>query len=75
MRKTVTRCDDCDASLSQYSNYEAWGLTLYATNFQVQPADNRHMEVIKTDRPIEREHHFCGLGCLESWLMKQEDDA
>lgn len=72
MTTTSTTCDACGTELSIDSSYPAnYGLALAAKDFGRNTSGVTFGVAMYP--PLEREHHFCGLGCLGRWLNKEAE--
>ena len=68
MKTLEIKCDACEADLTSTGNSIDWRLTLtpeqkpsrggFVTDMMIYPA-------------VEREHHFCGLPCLDYWRDRE----
>lgn len=65
--KTSVTCDHCDKELTIDSSYPAsYGLQLNCVNFGTNTSGVQY--AVHMEPPIRRPHHFCGFGCLKSWI-------
>jgi len=75
-------CDGCGNDLSTRTNVEDYRLVLHSES---KPGyGSGFYTLMGISPPIDREHHFCGVGCLDHWrdhkrlfgrLMKDRWDA
>lgn len=61
------KCDECGEELiiDDMSPHN-YGLSLKAEDYGTNSSSMQHLVCIYP--PIEREHNFCGLGCLQKWI-------
>lgn len=68
-RSTEVRCDACGHDLTTRSNSVDYRLVL---DYESKPG---YGSGVYTDMmiypPIDREHHFCSMGCLARWIEPQ----
>lgn len=68
MRVTKITCDGCGRDLSSTGNCEDYRLAL--VNEQIRSRGGVVTAMAKYPA-IERDAHFCGLGCLRKWLDRE----
>lgn len=64
MRTTEIKCDKCGKDLTYTGNCEDYYLTLGSAP-KVGRGNFRTLMAVTP--PIDREHHFCNLACLDKW--------
>lgn len=67
MQSEKTTCDACGHDLSITKNCEDYRLTLTVERIPSVPG---FVTLLAIDKPLKRDHHFCGLGCLGKWMKK-----
>jgi len=73
MNKTVKSitCDGCEKEMMKSSSYPAeYGLVLSCENFNINKSGMVYSVMMYPI--IERDHHFCGLNCLKTWVENGE---
>lgn len=65
--KKVT-CDGCGADISATGNSIDYRLRLIA---EALPSRSMCVTDMMIYPPIKQDAHFCGLGCLRTWLNKE----
>lgn len=82
MKLVTVTCDGCGCDLSTRTNVEDYRLVLRSESKLGSGSGVYTLMAISP--PIDREHHFCGVGCLDHWrdhkrlfgrLMKERWDA
>jgi len=71
--KTTTisiKCDSCKEELVEESKYPA-SFALKLETIDVGTNSSGVVFAITVIPPLEREHHFCGLGCLKKWVSNK----
>lgn len=64
-------CDHCGRNLSSTSNCIDWRLAL--RNEEIPSRDGMVTTVMRYPA-FDRDHHFCGIGCLVRWIRKKVPD-
>lgn len=67
MKTTKVICDYCEKDLSQTGNCLDWMIAL--TNVRI-PSYGGPVTDMNVEKPLSQDYHFCGLGCLRSWIAK-----
>lgn len=73
MKFIEIRCDQCAADLTYTGNAEDWRLSLAP-----QAKDSFRAGAVTTvamARHLDREHHFCSIGCLAAWMAEKNPNA
>ena len=72
MQTVTTKCDYCGADISHTDLPMSWRLTLTTEPVRRRPGTNASLgNSDPVDVPLDRPHHFCGLGCLADWLAER----
>lgn len=70
MKKTDYFCDACGYVLTDTNEVPRFRLHLTAQRMEHR---NLHVCAIAITPPIQRDHHFCDLKCLKSWISLEKD--
>ena len=68
-RTLAITCDACGADLTSAGPMPAYRLSLCCEQLTHKEAVIFLVHVIP---PLDREHNFCGIGCLEKWLERRK---
>jgi hypothetical protein len=60
-------CDSCENDITYTANCRGYILCL---NVEAQTPSSGIVTLMHVSPPIESRKHFCGLGCLKRWVMK-----
>lgn len=64
---TTITCDSCNADLTYTSNCMDYRLVLANES---KAREGNFATLMNLSPPIDRTMHYCGLGCLKRWVMK-----
>lgn len=66
-------CDHCRSDLTNTGNCVDYRLVLKSESL---PPRSNSVTAMMIYPPVERPHHFCGLGCLDKWrdAQRAEDE-
>lgn len=67
MKTTHIVCDSCTRDLTESQCRPDYRLVLHAERIPTECASEPDVTV---HPPIAEDAHFCGTGCLQSWLTK-----
>jgi hypothetical protein len=65
------KCDGCDADLTYTANCVDYRLVLGNESKPTYPGAGA-VTAMGIYPPVERTHHFCGLGCLDHWRDREK---
>lgn len=71
MKNSFINCDYCDKEIKPQENTSRDYLEL--TNRRYSPVGPMVLDILIYPI-IERDYHFCGLGCLKKWINKESND-
>jgi hypothetical protein len=64
MKTTETKCDGCGSQLDDAGGMPTFGLTL--STFKLPSSGGISYDIAMSPE-LDRNYHFCGLNCLDSW--------
>jgi hypothetical protein len=73
MREEKVTCDGCGHDLTTRSNSVDYRLVLASESKPGYGAGAYTDMMISS--PLEREHHFCGLDCLDHWRARERHEG
>ena len=68
MRTTTVVCDGCGADRTSTGNCEDYRLALVVESL---PRHSHTVTAMAVTPDIDRDHHFCGINCLVTWLRQK----
>lgn len=68
MRTVETACDGCGSSLNSTGNCEGYMLALTVEHL---PVVGPYVTAMGVSRPLDRDHHFCSISCLDRWRARE----
>ena len=68
MRVETVTCDNCGRDISATANCVDYRLALVVERL---PARSDYVTSMMLYPPIDRDAHFCGLGCLTKWIGRK----
>lgn len=72
MKQSKVTCDNCNADLSDAGPRPEYRLVLDAERI---PNSGRLLYAVYVVPAVDRQHHFCGLGCLSKWIEKKRNET
>ena len=68
MKTTEIKCDGCGGDLTSTGNMVDYRLAL---NVESKPLRGNFATAMSISPPLERDHHFCGVQCLDHWRDRE----
>lgn len=68
MREEKVYCDSCEEDITVCENYLDYRIVLASERL---PFEGKSVIDIYISPPIEGLKHFCGTGCLKTWVNKE----
>lgn len=70
MKNTEVKCDGCGADITCTRNSIDYRLWLTNETKPICP-DTNTVTALMIYPPLKRDFHFCGVGCLKTWVLGQ----
>jgi len=69
MEYNVVECDGCGADLSDFKQAGPRYCLVLKSEYILLPKD--WDGPLSAEQPLDREHHFCGVRCIDQWIIKR----
>lgn len=67
MNQESVTCDGCGKDITTTGNCVDYRLALVVESI---PCGRNMVTLLHVTPPLNRDHHFCGVGCLKNWITK-----